>query len=327
MPPYEHTGPVDCDVDFDTANLKGKTAIVTGGANGIGEAYVRALISVGAYVCIGDLDVNNGTKLADEFQEQARFVRCNTTNWEDQVHLFETAASLSPTGKVHYVVANAGIIRADDVFAYSGMVKTPLASLEYKLTLLISGDGSSPQKPDLTTIDVNIRGTLYTTKLATHYFIKQNGQTPSDNQEDTCLILIGSGAAFLDCLRIPQYSASKWAMRGIMHALRRTAFYYGSRVNVISPWYVKTNILSEEDFENVRKLGVEFALAEDAGQCLLRILSDTSVNGHSFFISARRWAKRGYIDFDIDDYPGNELIKEIQEDQMKGAPVEKGLLA
>jgi len=87
-------------------------------------------------------------------------------------------------------------------------------------------------------MDVNVTGVLYTTKLATHYFIKQNGEKPSESQDDTCLILMGSGAAFLDCLRIPQYSASKWAARGIMHALRRTAFYYGSRVNVISPWSV-----------------------------------------------------------------------------------------
>lgn len=75
----------------------------------------------------------------------------------------------------------------------------------------------------------------------------------------------------------------------------------------------------------MKSLGVELALAEDAGQCLLRILSDPTVNGHSFFVSARKWAPRGYIDFDIDDYPENKLIQEIQEDQMKGAPVEKGL--
>lgn len=31
MAGYEHSGPVDCDVPFDTANLKGKTAIITGG--------------------------------------------------------------------------------------------------------------------------------------------------------------------------------------------------------------------------------------------------------------------------------------------------------
>lgn len=34
---------VDCTIEIDTSVLAGKTAVVTGGANGIGEAYVRAL--------------------------------------------------------------------------------------------------------------------------------------------------------------------------------------------------------------------------------------------------------------------------------------------
>jgi len=93
-----------------------------------------------------------------------------------------------------------------------------------------------------------------------HYFIKQNGDlsntapapasttastststatTPADTKpEDTCLILIGSGAAFLDIPRGPIYPATKFAARGVMHSLRRTAHFYTSRVNVISPWYV-----------------------------------------------------------------------------------------
>jgi short-subunit dehydrogenase len=187
------------------------------------------------------------------------------------------------------------------------------------------GPDQSPKKPNLDIIEVNLNGALYTSKLAMHYFMTQNGTSPNPSQTDTCLVLIGSGAAYLDCPRGPQYSASKYAMRGIMHSLRRTAYYYGSRINMISPWYVRTKILTDDDFDAVEKTGVQLATTEDAGQCLLRILSDIAINGRSLFISARKWAPKGYIDLDLDEYPGNDLLEEIQADQVKFAPVEKGL--
>lgn len=75
----------------------------------------------------------------------------------------------------------------------------------------------------------------------------------------------------------------------------------------------------------MEKTGVQFAELADAAQCLLRILSDRSINGRSLFVAARKWAPRGYLDFNVDDYPGNNLLQEIQTDQIKGAPVELGL--
>lgn len=59
-----------------------------------------------------------------------------------------------------------------------------------------------------------------------------------EEPEDTCLVLIGSGAAFLDVPKSVQYSATKWGMRGVMHSLRRATGEFGGRVDVISPWYV-----------------------------------------------------------------------------------------
>ncbi|KAL5456415.1 hypothetical protein PMIN06_003920 [Paraphaeosphaeria minitans] len=304
------TTPVNCDFDFDPSIIAGKTAIVTGGASGLGEAYTRALHAAKANVVIGDLNAKTGSALAASLPGSI-FVETDVTNWASQLRLFQRAEQ--EFRGVHYVVANAGIAPKDDVFAFSG-------------------PDTEPAEPDLRTIDVNIRGALYTAKLALHYAIKLNGTIPSPAQVDSCLILIGSGAAFLDCPRGPQYQCSKWGMRGVMHALRRTAGFYGGRVNVLSPWYVRTNILTQETFDAVEGVGVQMATAEDAGRALLRLLSDREINGKMLFIAPRKWSSRGYIDLDIDDYAGTQfhggkLLEEIQEDQIKPGPVSLGLFA
>lgn len=56
---------------------------------------------------------------------RTKFVKCDTTNWEDQLDMFRTAASFSDDGRISYVVANAGIARADDVFSFSGTHRPP----------------------------------------------------------------------------------------------------------------------------------------------------------------------------------------------------------
>lgn len=94
---------------------------------------------------------------------------------------------------------------------------------------------------------------------------------------------------------------------------------------MISPWYLRTKILTRDAFNKVEKVGVQLATTEDAGECLLRILSDMSINGRSLFVVLRKSAKREYLDFVLDEYPGNELLNEIQADQVKYAPVEMGL--
>ncbi|KAK5175619.1 uncharacterized protein LTR77_000758 [Saxophila tyrrhenica] len=298
--------PVDCDAKIDTSGLSGKTAVVTGGANGLGQAYIRALVAAGVNVCFGDMNAADGESLAAELSS-TNFVKCDVRSWKDQLRLFKEAAASSCSGRIDYVVANAGISVQDDVFSFDG-------------------EGEEPSKPDLTTLDVNLHGVMYTVKLSMHYFIKQNGTTPSPTQQDTCLILIGSGAAFLDVPRSVQYCSPKWGARGVMHAMRRTAHFYGSRVNMISPWYVRTKILSQAAFDQVKDAGVEFATPEDGGQCLLRILSDPAVNGRTLFLSPRKWAKNGYLDLDLDEFSQEAtFLQEVQADQIKNAPVELGL--
>lgn len=88
-------------------HLEGKTAIVTGGAKGIGRAVVERLAKEGAQVVIGDIDADAGAALAAEIGDRARFSRLDVTSeaeWTDTVQ-----AANAFGGKVDILVNNAGI--------------------------------------------------------------------------------------------------------------------------------------------------------------------------------------------------------------------------
>lgn len=89
--------------------------------------------------------------------------------------------------------------------------------------------------------------------------------------------------------------------------------------------YVRTSILPPSAFSHVEQAGVSFASAEDGGRLLVRILSDSGINGRQLFLAPRKWAEEGVLDFGIDDYEGDALLEEVQEAQLRGAPVEEGL--
>ncbi|KAL1861119.1 hypothetical protein Plec18170_001634 [Paecilomyces lecythidis] len=123
MNPYTITGPVDCSVKPDLSVLKGKSVIITGGAGGLGEGYVRAFSKNGSFVTFGDIDEHKGKKLAEE--TGAQFVKVDVAQWKQQVEMFKAAKANSPHKSVDVVIANAGIGGQDSIWELQGTELSP----------------------------------------------------------------------------------------------------------------------------------------------------------------------------------------------------------
>ncbi|MGO9456850.1 MAG: SDR family NAD(P)-dependent oxidoreductase [Acidimicrobiales bacterium] len=76
--------------------IDGASALVTGGAGGLGEATVRRLVAAGAKVIVADLAAEKGRALADELGPAAEFVETDVTSEESVGAALERAAALGP---------------------------------------------------------------------------------------------------------------------------------------------------------------------------------------------------------------------------------------
>lgn len=131
-----------------------------------------------------------------EVNRNAQFIKCDITSWEDQVSVFEAAIKHSPDKSCDIVIANAGISRAygDDLWPLDGMGHAQTKpETDIELICAIDPD-AAPVKPKLNIVNVNLIGTMYTWKLAVHYFRKQ----PDTEDRDRCFIMTGSMTAWID---------------------------------------------------------------------------------------------------------------------------------
>nr|WP_237223354.1 SDR family NAD(P)-dependent oxidoreductase [Spirochaeta thermophila] len=102
--------------------VRGRVAVVTGGAQGFGEQIVRGLCASGAYVCIADLNGEGAERLADEINAEAG----EPVAWAVQVNVADEgsveglfARIVEEAGGLDLCVSNAGVLRAGSVLSQS----------------------------------------------------------------------------------------------------------------------------------------------------------------------------------------------------------------
>ncbi|KAI0027712.1 hypothetical protein K488DRAFT_60633 [Vararia minispora EC-137] len=213
----------DADLFMYRERARGKVVVITGGSSGIGRDTALAFAKHGARLVIGDRDERGGADVVSLIKQdggEALFVRCDVTNWDEQLSMFEHA--WNTYGAVDVVIPNAGIAEASA--ACDGSIEM---------------QGEKPTAPKLLTVRVNVIGVFYTVQLGMHYIYKN--KQPGDLK---ALILIGSMASWQSMPFLTQYVASKHAMLGMMRSIYDTVGKDGIRVGVITPFFAETKILA-----------------------------------------------------------------------------------
>jgi len=188
----------------------GATAIVTGGASGIGRALAGALAKRGCEVVLADLQIELAKEVASEINVsggKADAVKIDVTDFPAMQHLVQE--TVKRTGRLDYIFNNAGIVIGGSVNLYG---------IEDWNRI----------------IDVNLRGVINGIQAAYKIMVAQ-GFGHIINTASLAGLMPGPGNV--------AYTATKHAVVSLSESLRIEAAQAGVRVSVICPGAVRTPIL------------------------------------------------------------------------------------
>jgi len=94
--------------------IEGITAVVTGGASGLGRAAVERLVAGGAKVVIADLPASDGDAVAREIGAGTRFIAADVTSTDQMNAVFDAAEEMGPLRAVVHCAGRGGPIRVVD---------------------------------------------------------------------------------------------------------------------------------------------------------------------------------------------------------------------
>jgi len=205
-------------------DISGASAIVTGGASGIGAASARLLAKRGAKVVVADLQEDKGQELAKEIG--GAFCKVDVTKTEDIINAVEMAKSMGP---LRVLVNSAGIGWAQRTVGKDG-----------------SYDSAANLDVFKKVIAINLIGSFDCIRLAA---TAMSMTAPLAYGERGAIVNIASVAAFDGQIGQASYSASKGGVVGMTLPIARDLAAIGVRVNTVAPGLIDTHI--DGDGENI----------------------------------------------------------------------------
>ncbi len=186
-------------------SLKGKTAIVTGGASGIGKAIALKFAAKGAFVCVLELDKIAAQKTVDEFIAEGGKGKAYQCNVAKQEEVFKVIDTISKVQDIDILVNNAGVAHVGNI---EGTSETDLDRL----------------------YNVNIKG-VYNCMFACVQKMKEKGGVILN------MASIASSVGISDRFA---YSMTKGAVLTMTYSVAKDYIDTGIRCNSISPARIHT---------------------------------------------------------------------------------------
>jgi short-subunit dehydrogenase len=191
-----------------------KVVVITGGSDGIGKALIDALIPLGAKIATCARNYDKLYRLQLEYPNVLlHTMACDVSNEQECKRFIES--TIDTFGTIDILINNAGIsMRA----------------------LFVDADLDVMRK----TMDINFFGSVYCTKYSLPYIVQQKGT----------IVGISSTAGYRGLPGRTGYSASKFALRGWLEALRTELLQTGTHVMWVSPGFTASNIRNAALNEN-----------------------------------------------------------------------------
>jgi len=245
-------------------DINGVSAIVTGGASGIGEASARQLAARGAHVVVADLQDDKGNEVAKEIG--GAFAHVDVTNSDDLIAAIELAKDMGP---LRVLVNSAGIGWAGRVIGRDGTYESA-----HNLDLFRK------------VIEINLVGTFNCIRLAA---TAMSVTEPLADGERGAIVNMASVAAFEGQIGQDAYSASKGGVVGMTLPIARDLSVVGIRVNTVAPGLINTPIYGEgeasEEFKANLEKGVLFpkrlGTSEELASMVLELVTNSYVNAQT----------------------------------------------
>lgn len=227
-------------------DLSGKIALVTGGAQGIGQKIGEELIKHGAHVVLGDVNEEGAKKTASSLSQNGRSasgIRLDVTSSDEVREAFKLI--IKEYGNIDILVNNAGITR-------DGLL---MRMKEEDWDLVLS---------------VNLKGSFLCTQLAVKQMMKQ---------KSGAIVNIASIVGLMGNFGQANYSASKAGLIALTKTAAREVGSRGIRVNAIAPGFIDTEMTQRLDQKVKDKLIEQIPMAKlgqpgDIADCVVFLVSD-----------------------------------------------------